>query len=114
METRRIPIIVFVLLAILLCAPSLSFAQIRVFACEPEWAALAEEIGGDRIKAFSATSARQDPHYIRAKPSLLAKIRKADLLICSGRKLGGRVAPDPASEGESLSATGFRGLSYGR
>ncbi len=87
METRRIPIIVFVLLAILLCAPSLSFAQIRVFACEPEWAALAEEIGGDRIKAFSATSARQDPHYIRAKPSLLAKIRKADLLICSGASL---------------------------
>ena len=62
-------------------------AKVNVFACEPEWKSLSEEIGGDYIEAFSATTAQQDPHYIRAKPSLIAKIRKADLLICSGSDL---------------------------
>ena len=68
-------------------APASSFAKVKVFACEPEWAALAEEIGGDKVEAFSATSAVQDPHYIRARPSLISKARKADLLLCSGASL---------------------------
>ncbi len=62
-------------------------AALIVFACEPEWAALAEEIAGDQVKTYSATNALQDPHYIQARPSLIAKIRKADLLICSGSDL---------------------------
>lgn len=61
--------------------------KVKVFACEPEWAALAQEIGGDRVEAFSATSAVQNPHYIRARPSLISKVRKADLLLCSGASL---------------------------
>jgi zinc/manganese transport system substrate-binding protein len=59
-------------------------AEIRVFACEPEWAALAREVGGRNVKAFSATHAQQDPHHIRAKPSLIASMRRTDLLFCSG------------------------------
>lgn len=62
-------------------------AKLNVFTCEPEWAALAEVIGGDLVKSTSATNALQDPHYIQARPSLIAKIRKADLLICSGSEL---------------------------
>lgn len=62
-------------------------ADLRVFACEPEWAALAREVGGDRVDAFSATHARQDPHHIRARPSLIARIRRADLVFCSGAGL---------------------------
>ncbi len=61
--------------------------KIKVFACEPEWAALAQEIGGDKVEAFAATSAMQNPHYIRARPSLISKVRKADLLLCSGASL---------------------------
>ncbi|MYE60721.1 MAG: zinc ABC transporter substrate-binding protein [Candidatus Dadabacteria bacterium] len=64
-----------------------SYQKVKVFACEPEWAALAQEIGGDKVEAFSATSATQNPHYIRARPSLISKVRKADLLICSGASL---------------------------
>jgi zinc/manganese transport system substrate-binding protein len=67
--------------------PISSQAKINVFACEPEWRSLADEIGSDHIKSYSATSAKQDPHHIRAKPSLIAKIRKSDLLICSGADL---------------------------
>lgn len=62
-------------------------AAINVFACEPEWAALAKELGGDQLEIYSATTALQDPHHIQARPSLIAKARRADLLICTGAEL---------------------------
>src|SRR3989440_2320279 len=62
-------------------------AALNVFACEPEWAALAKELGGDKVSAVSATTARQDPHRVEARPSLIARIRSADLVICSGSEL---------------------------
>lgn len=68
------------------CAPPAA-AAVRVFACEPEWAALAEEIGGGDVVSFSATHAGQDAHYIRARPSLIAQMRRADVLLCSGAEL---------------------------
>ena len=72
--------------AVAACAPS-AIAAVRVFACEPEWAALAEEIGGGDVVSFSATHAGQDAHYIRARPSLIAQVRRADVLLCSGAEL---------------------------
>lgn len=67
--------------------PFMARAETNVFACEPEWAALAKEIGGNNIETFAATHARQDPHYIRARPSLIVKARHADLIVCSGAGL---------------------------
>ena len=72
---------------VLCLSPLAAQADLDVFACEPEWAALAEEIGGELIEATSATSALQDPHYIQARPGLIAKVRRADLLVCSGAQL---------------------------
>jgi len=72
---------------LLLLVPLGAAAQLRVFACEPEWAALAAEVGGDRVKTSSATHALQDPHYVQARPSLISEVRKADLVICSGAQL---------------------------
>jgi zinc/manganese transport system substrate-binding protein len=62
-------------------------AALSVFACEPEWAALSQELGGDKVSVYSATTALQDPHRIEARPSLIARIRSADMLICSGAEL---------------------------
>jgi zinc/manganese transport system substrate-binding protein len=62
-------------------------AELRVFACEPEWSALAEELGGDLVEASSATHGLQDPHYVQARPSLISQVRNADLVICSGAQL---------------------------
>jgi zinc/manganese transport system substrate-binding protein len=62
-------------------------AALNVLSCEPEWSALATEIGGDKITVYSATNALQDPHHVEAKPSLIAKARNADLLICTGAEL---------------------------
>ncbi|MDH5172628.1 MAG: zinc ABC transporter substrate-binding protein [Gammaproteobacteria bacterium] len=72
---------------LVLLATARAQAGVQVFACEPEWAALAGEIGGANVETISATNALQDPHYIQARPSLIAGIRKADLLICSGSGL---------------------------
>lgn len=62
-------------------------AALNVVACEPEWAALAREIGGDKVNVSSATSAAQDPHHIEARPSLIARMRGADLIACTGMEL---------------------------
>lgn len=77
-------IIYFVLLMIMFSNVQ---ADINVFACEPEWAALAQELGGDELTIYSATTSMQDPHHIQARPSLIAKARRADLLVCSGAEL---------------------------
>src|SRR5437879_11838072 len=58
-------------------------AALNVFACEPEWGALAQELGGDKVSVYTATTALQDPHRIDARPSLIARIRSSDPLICS-------------------------------
>ena len=62
-------------------------AALNVFSCEPEWGALAQELGGDKVSVYSATTALQDPHRIEARPSLIARIRSANLVICSGSEL---------------------------
>ena len=67
--------------------PALASADLRVFTCEPEWAALAMEIGGELVSTHSATTALQDPHYIQARPSLIAHMRRADIVVCSGAGL---------------------------
>ena len=74
-------------LAAALLSPATADAEVRILACEPEWAALAEEIGGEDVVVHSATHGGQDAHYIRARPSLIAKVRRAKILFCSGADL---------------------------
>jgi zinc/manganese transport system substrate-binding protein len=78
---------ILLVLGLLIAAPTSAFAKTNIFACAPEWAALAEEIGGDKVDVYTASNANQDIHHMRAKPSLLAAMRKADLVICSGASL---------------------------
>ncbi|MBL4679910.1 MAG: zinc ABC transporter substrate-binding protein [Pseudomonadales bacterium] len=83
---QRIKIVGFGALLLSLCT-NVADAQINVFACEPEWAALTRMLGGDLVKVYSATTAQQDPHHIQARPSLIAKARRAKLLVCTGAEL---------------------------
>jgi len=73
--------------AIVLGQVNIASANINVFTCEPEWQALANELGGDKVTTFSATTGMQDPHQVQARPSLITKMRNADLLVCSGADL---------------------------
>jgi zinc/manganese transport system substrate-binding protein len=70
-----------------LAGPAVARAAVGVFACEPEWAALAQEIGGDKLSISSGVTAQQDPHRIEARPSLIARVRSADLVVCTGAEL---------------------------
>jgi zinc/manganese transport system substrate-binding protein len=67
------------------CTPAL--ATVDIFACLPEWAALATELGGNKVSVYQASNALQDPHHIEARPSLVAHMRSADLAICTGAEL---------------------------
>lgn len=73
--------------AVLALAASVSQAVVEVFACSPEWGSLATEIAGTRASVFVATTALQDIHRIQARPSLIARARTADLMICTGADL---------------------------
>src|SRR5215510_12299464 len=82
------------LATLLLCsvlAPA--HAALRVLACEPEWGALVQELGGPLVDVSVATGALQDPHQIQAKPSLIARARNADRLVCTGAELEGGWLP---------------------
>src|SRR5450759_1403067 len=64
-----------------------AFAALNVFACEPEWAALTQQLAGNQASIYTATGALQDPHQVQARPSLIAKARSANLLVCTGAEL---------------------------
>lgn len=70
----------------LLCAAAGASHALTVFACEPEWAALVKQLA-PQAQVTSATHARQDPHHIEARPSLIAALRRADLAVCTGASL---------------------------
>ena len=64
-----------------------SASKLRVVTATTDMAALAEEVGGDRLEVESIARGYQDPHFVEAKPSFLLKLRKADLLIVVGLQL---------------------------
>jgi zinc/manganese transport system substrate-binding protein len=72
---------------LLLAATVPASAALSIFACTPEWGSLATELGGDKVAVFNATTALQDPHRIEARPSLIARARSADLVVCTGAEL---------------------------
>ena len=80
-------------LLILVCVgalflPSLAEAKkLNVVTATTDLAALAQEVGGDKISVESIAKGYQDPHFVEAKPSFLLKLRQADLLIVVGLQL---------------------------
>jgi zinc/manganese transport system substrate-binding protein len=82
---RKLMLLTGAALALAMAAPAQ--AALRVFACEPEWGALAQELGGPLVDVAVATTPLQDPHQIQARPSLIARVRNADLVLCTGAEL---------------------------
>jgi len=76
---------------VLILALSLSagpaFTALNIFTCTPEWGALSKELAGDKANVYIATNALQDPHHVEARPSLIARARSADLVVCTGAQL---------------------------
>ena len=61
--------------------------KLNVITATTDFAALAQEVGGDKIDVESIAKGYQDPHFVEAKPSFLLKLRHADLLVVVGLDL---------------------------
>ena len=62
-------------------------APLRVVTTTEDLAALAREVGGDKITVVALAKGYQDPHFVDPKPSFILEISRADLLIVVGREL---------------------------
>lgn len=71
--------------ALVVAAPA--HAALRILATTADWGSLAQELGGDKVDVYTATSALQDVHYIDARPSLVARARTAGLVVATGADL---------------------------
>ncbi|MBN2399589.1 MAG: zinc ABC transporter substrate-binding protein [Candidatus Aminicenantes bacterium] len=78
-------------LILILAAFALAFpligAKLQVVTTYPYIAGLTEQVGGDRVDVRALAGGQWDPHTIMAKPSFIAKLRRADLLIINGAQL---------------------------
>ncbi len=59
-------------------------AKLRVVGTLPDFAAIASEVGGDRVEVASLIQGTEDPHFVDPKPSHVLRVNRADLLICIG------------------------------
>ncbi len=86
---RTFTVIVAVALAGLVAmpAPVRAAAKLKVVTSTEDLAALAREVGGDRIDVTAIAKGYQDPHFVEPKPSFILLLNRADLLIVVGRDL---------------------------
>ena len=86
--TRFLALVATLALLLATCSFSASGeSKLNIMTATTDLAALAQEIGGDRVEVESVARGYQDPHFVEAKPSFLLKLRKADLLIVVGLEL---------------------------
>ena len=87
-ETRVLALLAaFALLSAVFPRPASADNKLNVMTATTDLAALAQEIGGDKVTVESVARGYQDPHFVEAKPSFLLKLRHADLLIIVGLEL---------------------------
>jgi zinc/manganese transport system substrate-binding protein len=80
-------LLLLAILAALMAGPSAAYAPIKVITTTEDLAAIAREIGGDKITVEALAKGYQDPHFVEAKPSFIVKLHTADLLVLVGREL---------------------------
>jgi zinc/manganese transport system substrate-binding protein len=78
---------IWLLLAALWSVPAGAQGKLNVVTTTEDLAAIAREVGGDRITVEALAKGYQDPHFVEAKPSFILKLQKADVLIVVGREL---------------------------
>ena len=84
----------FLLLSLLAVLGRPAHAKLTVVATTPDLAAIAREIGGDRIDLTTLAKPTEDPHFVDAKPSFIVKLNHANALIEGGAELeSGWLAP---------------------
>ena len=84
--SRSIALVALVV-AVAAAAPAVAAGKLAIVTTTEDLAALAREVGGDRVGVEALARGYQDPHFVEPKPSFILKLNKADLLIAIGRDL---------------------------
>src|SRR6266511_906430 len=87
-------ILLLAVAALVSAVPARAAGPLNVMTTTEDLAAIAHEVGGDKIKVESMARGYQDPHFVEAKPSFVVGgsglrtigLNKADLLIVVGRE----------------------------
>src|SRR5215217_411702 len=87
MKTRAILITTMAAAVLLSMSIGAADSKLNVITTTEDLAAIAREVGGDRITVESISRGYQDPHFVEAKPSFILKLQKADVLVVVGRDL---------------------------
>src|SRR5882762_5898831 len=74
-------------LTIFLLSGHPALAKLNVVATLPDFGAIAQEIGGDKIKVTSIARGTEDQHFVDARPSYVRVLNQADVLIEGGAEL---------------------------
>lgn len=64
-----------------------AMAQVQIVTSVPDFAAIAREIGGDKVEVVSLAKGYQNPHFVDAKPIYVTKLNQADLMVYNGLEL---------------------------
>ncbi len=67
--------------------PMVSWGRLDVVASTPDFGAVAEAIGGSKVKLTTLARPTEDPHFVDAKPSFIVKLNRADALVEGGAQL---------------------------
>lgn len=62
-------------------------AKLNVVATVPDFGAIAEEVGGDKVKVTTIARGTEDQHFVDARPSYIRVLNQADVLIEGGAEL---------------------------
>jgi ABC-type Zn uptake system ZnuABC Zn-binding protein ZnuA len=81
-------------------------AKKKIACTLPSVEAIVREVGGDKIETFSLAAGDQDPHFVSPTPSLMKRVRGADMMFEIGMQL--ELWADQVADGSGNSRI-FRG-----
>jgi zinc/manganese transport system substrate-binding protein len=84
---RTMPRAVLAVLALTLASAPAAEARVRVVTSLPDLRALTEAVGGDLVEVESLARGNQNAHDIELRPSLMVRLRRADVLVVNGLEL---------------------------
>lgn len=72
---------------VLAAAAATAQASLNIVVTLPDFGALAQEIGGDKVKVTVICKGTEDPHFVDARPSFVRTLNQADVLVEGGAEL---------------------------
>jgi zinc/manganese transport system substrate-binding protein len=94
---------IFFTICLIISLKSSATEVLKVVTTLPDLAAVAKQIGGDKVSAISLLEGTEDPHYLDASPFFIRKVASADLFCLVGMDLEVGWAPKVLSRSANAS-----------